>query len=311
LDRSVLAETLNPATKPREVNNLASVHFDIVGGCQLRCVGCPNSTILNKVTRIEPPVFGACLKNIDVERVGIFRLFNYGESLLHDDLPAIFDQLETAPTFSVGFLEMSTNAQFARWDQLEDVLRRRRVNRLVVSCDGDGTPASYERLRPPARWEKLIAFLVKARELRDRLCPGMELMTRTVVFEESHAAAWRAVLEPLGWRPEFRWWINLVGASEDLSGRTWQPGQGLCPFVEPNDNLYVDADGTVVPCCAHPRAGDFGNLTAEKWSTIVASAKRANFVEQLQSDRAALEICGKCEFGANSDLSSYLVGGGS
>ncbi|HEV3139616.1 MAG TPA: SPASM domain-containing protein [Vicinamibacterales bacterium] len=286
---------------------LANVHFDIVGGCQLRCVGCPNSTILNKVRRIDPSVFGSCLRNIDVDHVAIFRLFNYGESLLHDDLPSIFDELESAPSFSIGHLELSTNAQFAHWDQLEDALRRRRVTRLVVSCDGDGTPASYERMRPPAKWEKLIAFLVKARELRDRLCPDMELMTRTVVFDHAHTATWKAVLEPLGWRPEFRWWINLVGAAEDLSGRIWEPGQGMCPFVGAGDSLYVDADGTVVPCCAHPRAGDFGNLATERWSTLVASAKRADFVAKLQTDRTAMDICGKCEFGSKSDLASYFV----
>src|SRR5581483_1018256 len=75
------------------------VHFDIVGGCQLRCVGCPNSTILNKVTRQTPSDFAACLSNIDVEHVALFRLFNYGEPLLHDDLPGVFDALESAPSF--------------------------------------------------------------------------------------------------------------------------------------------------------------------------------------------------------------------
>jgi len=288
---------------------LASVHFDVVGGCQLRCVGCPNSTILNKVTQIEPSTFGACLRNIDVEQVGIFRLFNYGESLLHHDLPGIFDQLARAPSFAIGFLEISTNAQFARWDQVEDVFRRRLLNRLVVSCDGDGTPSSYERLRPPARWEKLIAFLTKARELRNRHCPDMELMTRTVVFDASDMTRWNAVLEPLGWRPEFRRWINLVGASEDLSGREWQPGRGLCPFVEAMRGLYVDWNGTVVPCCAHPRAGDFGNLATQKWSEIFSGKKRRDFLEQLERDRAPMDICGSCEFGAHTDFQQYAVPG--
>jgi radical SAM protein with 4Fe4S-binding SPASM domain len=288
---------------------LATLHFDIVGSCQLRCVGCPNSTIANKVTQIPPATFGACLRNIDVEHVDVFRLFNYGESLLHDDLPAIFDQIARVPSFSIGFLEVSTNAQFARWDQLEDVLRRGLLNRLVVSCDGDGTPSSYERLRPPARWEKLIAFLVKARELRDRHAPGMELMTRTVVFDTADMTRWKAVLEPLGWRPEFRRWINLVGASENLSGRERQPGKGLCPFVRTPLGLYVDWNGDVVPCCAHPRAGKFGNLATEKWSEIVFGKSRRDFVTQLDGDRAQMKICGSCEFGAESDVREYEVPG--
>ena len=284
---------------------LAIVHFDIVGGCQLRCVGCPNSTILNHVTRIQPSVFGTCLRNIDVDYVEYFRLFNYGESLLHDDLPAIFDELATAPRFKIGYLEISTNAQFARWDQLEDVFRRRMLNRLVASCDGDGTPSSYERMRPPAKWEKLMTFLSKARELRDRYCPEMELMTRTVIFNEAHAATWKAVLEPLGWRPEFRGWLNLVGASEDLSGRSWSPGKGLCHFVEQRQGLYVDWNGSVVPCCAHPRAGNLGDLVTQKYSEIFWGSRRRDFIERLRSDRASMEVCGKCEFGSHSDVREF------
>ena len=291
--------------RSRTGTELASVNFDIVGGCQLRCVGCSNSTILKNVTRMKPSVFAACLKNIDVDHVAVFRLFNFGEPLLHDDLPAIFDQLASAPSFSIGLLEISTNAQFARWDQLEDVLRRRMLNRLVVSCDGDGTPSSYERLRPPAKWDKLIAFLRKARELRDLHCPSLELMTRTVIFDVAHRAAWRAVLSPLGWRPEFRRWANLVGAAEDLSGRDWQPGRGLCAFLGPMRQLYVDWTGTVVPCCAHPRAGDFGTLTSKRWSELVAGDERRDFIEQLGGDRAGMDICGKCEFGADTDYGRY------
>jgi len=279
--------------------SIAVLHFDVIGGCQLRCVGCPNSTLMNKVTRIAPSTFAACLRNIDVEHVELFRLFNYGEPLLHDELPAIFDELARAPAFSIGCLEISTNAQFVRWEHLEDVLSRKMLNRLVVSCDGDGTPASYERLRPPARWEKLVEFLTKAREVRDRLCPGMELLTRTVIFDDAHMATWRSVLEPLGWRPEFRRWINLVGASEDLSGRHWEPGRGRCHFVERLPGLYVDWNGTVVPCCAHPHAGEFGNLLTQRWSEIRAGDARRDFLEKLDLDRASMDVCGKCEFGAH------------
>jgi radical SAM protein with 4Fe4S-binding SPASM domain len=226
--------------------------------------------------------------------------------LLHDNLPAIIDQLEQSRGFSIGELELSTNAQHVRWDQLEEVFRHQRLNRLVVSCDGDGSPSSYERLRPPSKWSKLMTFLTRARELRDRHCPTMELMTRTVIFDVTDMARWRAILDPLGWRPEFRWWINLVDAAEDLSQRPWAPGQGVCPFVGPNLQLYVDSTGTVVPCCAHPGASHFGNLQTQRWSEIFAGGKRGAFINALQHDRASLDVCSKCEFGAATDLSRYL-----
>jgi radical SAM protein with 4Fe4S-binding SPASM domain len=287
---------------------LATLHFDIVGSCQLRCVGCPNSTLVKPVTYIEPSVFAACLRNIDVAHVDVFRLFNYGEPLLHPNLPAIFDALAAAP-FTIRHLELSTNAQFARWDQLEDVLHRRGLNRLVASCDGDGTPGSYERMRPPARWQKLVAFLTRARELRDRLCPEMELMTRTVIFDDTDMARWRSVLEPLGWRPEFRRWITLVDGAENLSGHSVRPGKGKCAFVGPLAQLYVDETGTVVPCCAHPGAANLGSLRTTRWSEILDGNVRAAFLDKLENDRASLETCATCEFGAETDWSQYQVAG--
>jgi radical SAM protein with 4Fe4S-binding SPASM domain len=260
-------------------------------------VGCPNSTILPKVTRIKPDVFATCLANIDVRYVKLFRLFNYGEPLLHDNLPAIFDVVATIPRFKIRFLEMSTNAQFARWDQIEEVFRRKLLNRLVVSCDGDGTPESYEKFRPPGKWETLIEFLEKARELRDRHDPGLELMTRTVYFEPADMTRWRAVLEPRGFRPEFRRWLNLVGGAETHAGREWRPVEGVCSFLEDEEHLFVDVDGTVVPCCAHPRASNLGNLRTQTWSEIIAGQKRREFIEMLDTKRASMDICGQCEFG--------------
>jgi radical SAM protein with 4Fe4S-binding SPASM domain len=259
------------------------------------------------VTRIKPSVFASCLRNIDVDHVKLFRLFNYGEPLLHDDLPAIVDVLASAPEFSIRHLEISTNAQFARWDQIEDVFRRGLLTRLVVSCDGDGTPASYERFRPPAKWKTLIEFLVKARALRDRHSPKLELRTTTVIFDEADKARWRSVLEPLGWDPHFRSWINLVGGSETHAGREWRPASGVCSFVEGTQQLYVNADGTVVPCCAHPRAGEFGNLGSEKWSTIVGGKARQHFVELLGTRRDTMEICGACEFGPHAPNPPKIV----
>ena len=72
--------------------HIYAVHFDIVHGCQLRCVGCPNSTLEPKIQRIAVDDFAKCLANIDVERIHTLRLFNYGEPLLHKQLASIVAQ---------------------------------------------------------------------------------------------------------------------------------------------------------------------------------------------------------------------------
>jgi len=152
---------------PIKPKHIYYFHIDIVHGCQLRCVGCPNSTLLPKISRISVEDFRACLGNVDVERVHTLRLFNFGEPLLHKHLAEIVAVIPQQ-SFKTSIVEISTNAQRVDWQDFENTLKQEVVNRLVVSCDGDGTPSEYERLRPPSKWSHLIEFLERARVLRDR-----------------------------------------------------------------------------------------------------------------------------------------------
>ena len=280
--------------------HLDPVQFDIVGGCQLRCVGCPSATLARPVTMMEPSFFRTCLFNIDVEGIGTFRCFNYGEPLLHRRLPEIFSILGEyrAQRTPIQIVEMSTNAQYVNWDHLRTILRMGVLDRLVVSCDGDGTPASFERLRPPARWHKLIDFLERVSALKAAENSPVQLMTRNVVEEYSDCERWTSVLAPRGWTPEFRAWKYLPESPKNMTGRAIQPGVGVCMFVERVGQLYVDADGTVVPCCVHPRAAVLGNLGTSTYSSILDGAQRASFVRSLQERRQELPVCNTCEYGS-------------
>jgi radical SAM protein with 4Fe4S-binding SPASM domain len=282
------------------LKQLDTVHMDIVHGCQLRCIGCPNSTLLDQVGKIQVEDFARQMENIDVPKIGVLRLFNYGEPLIHHDLPGILSAVARSGK-EISVVEISTNAQFARWTQLERAIAMKVIHRLVVSCDGDGTPQSYERLRPPAKWHKLVTFLERVSRLRQALDPSLELVTRTVICGRAAIETWHRMLDPLGWRPEFRAWKILPDAAENPSGRPFIAGQGLCKFVEGTAQLYVDADGTVVPCCVHPRAGLLGNLREHKLSEILAGAQRQAFVEDLRSRRASMPVCSRCEFGPESN----------
>lgn len=269
--------------------------FDIVRGCQLRCIGCPNSTLKPKIKKISVEDFGLCIRNIDVNYVKLFRLFNFGEPLLHEGLPEILLVVRGA-TFRTGELEISTNAQHHDFDVLAETLKTGALTRLVVSADGDGTPEDYERLRPPGKWHKLIEFLVRARKLRDRHAPQLQLITRTICTDPRHQRRWLEVLAPLGWSPQFRDWIHLPQAMANMTGRVPRVPVGVCSFVAPGNRLYVDWDGTVVPCCVHPNAAVFGNLKESAYSEIFGGAPRSEFVRLLATQRPSMTICNECEF---------------
>ena len=297
-----------PIRAPRQYDSIFNVHFDIVHGCQLRCIGCPNSTLLPKIQRIAVEDFATCLRNIDVRHIHTFRLFNYGEPLLHKQLAECVEQIPRQ-SWKASIVEISTNGQKVYWDNFEDMLRLQVVNRLVVSCDGDGTPEEYERLRPPSKWPVFIEFLERARELRDRWSPATQLITRSVIADPDWRQRWYDVLHPRGWTPEFRGWMNLPEAVETPSGRKTEVPEGYCFFMGAPEEfggnswhgevalLYVDMDGTVVPCCQHPRAGVLGNLREQTYNQIMNGAARRQFIGEMQRNRGGMSICGQCDMG--------------
>ena len=297
-----------PIRPPRKYDSIFNVHFDIVHGCQLRCLGCPNSTLKPKIRRIAVDDFSRCLRNIDVRHIHTFRLFNYGEPLLHRELAECVE-LIPQQSWKASIVEISTNGQKVYWDNFEEMLKLQVVNRLIVSCDGDGTPEEYERLRPPSKWDSLLEFLERAREFRDRWSPATELVTRSVISNLDWRQRWYDVLHPRGWTPEFRGWMNLPESVDKPSGRETVVPDGYCFFMgEPEEFvgnnwhgevalLYVDQDGSVVPCCQHPMAGVLGNLKRQTYNEIMNGQARMRFINQMNTDRSAMKVCGNCDMG--------------
>jgi radical SAM protein with 4Fe4S-binding SPASM domain len=289
-------------------SSIYNFHFDIVQGCQLRCLGCPNSTLQPKIKRMSREDFERCLGNVDVDWVHTLRLFSFGEPLLHKDLSGLVACIPQQK-WKVSIVELSTNAQQVYWDDFEAMLKLEVVNRLVVSCDGDGTPEEYERLRPPSKWENLIEFLDRARYLRDRWSPATQLVTRTVIQRASDKERWLEILKPRGWTPEFRGWMSLPEAAVNMVGREPEIPEGVCffladpaqftahPWAGQINLLHVNWDGSVVPCCAHPNAGNFGNLKDQTYNEILAGDARRRFIETMERNRHGMAICGQCEMG--------------
>ena len=302
-----LRQAHDPAilARPRHIYML---HFDIVRGCQLRCLGCPTPVIEPKVQRISVEDWAKCLANIDVERVNMLRLYRSGEPLLHKQLAAIVAEIPKQ-RWKASVVEISTNGQWVDWAQFEEAMRLEVVNKLVVSCDGDGTPEDYERLRPPSKWEKLEEFLERARILRDKWAPAMQLWTRTIVKTSKDAERWENFLRPRGWLPEFRCWMALPEAKENLTGRIVMAPRGHCvymadakefvhnPWSGEMNLLYADADGSVVTCPVHPHAHVLGNLLAERYSDILLGERRRKLQASMDANRAAVSVCGGCEVG--------------
>lgn len=282
------------------INLIKLLHFDIVDGCQLRCLGCPNSGLIRKPSFITVDVFSKCVNNLDVKRIEIIRLFSFGEPLLHPELETLGLVLRDTAQFKIGLIELSTNAQTTAYSRLENLVAMGMLQRLAISCDGDGTPEDYEALRPPAKWQRLIEFLKFAQYLAQRF-PQLEVIVRSVIRSKEDAQRWRQVLAPFNIEAEFRGWKYLPQSNKNLTQRIIKMGNGVCFHVAESDRLFINHLGEVVPCCIHPKAGVLGNLVDTTFNAMLGAALRQNFVYTMIHKRVTMPICGCCEFGPACD----------
>ncbi len=277
------------------------MQFEVVQGCQLRCIGCPISTLTPKVRFMDVDRFEAALKNVGgVKVIHKLALTIYGEPLLHPDVAGLLTAVGRRK-WDIWDVEITTNGQKIDRAQLAEMMATKVLGRLVISADGDGTPESYERVRPPARWSKLMEFIKVAAELRDKHQPSLKLVARSIVPTKEACAKWVSLLEPLGWDSEFRVYYPMPKSTRSVEDPP-VPGKGLCHYVQ-RRHLYVDVDLRVVPCGTTIGVPGWGDLSTTSLRDIRSGDARRDFVRALATDRAGL-ICAECAYGKGTDMST-------
>lgn len=255
------------------------------------CVGCPNSTLKPKTLFVTKEFFNHCLSNVDVDEIDQFRLFLFGDPMLHPELPTIVEQIPKQK-FKTRRIDISTNGQCKITDTLKDVIKQKIVTDFGISCDGNCNAEDYERLRPPGKWNKLIEYFETVSELQKRYNPNLTLIARIICTKRTGQKKWKELLKPLGFDPRFRY-RRKDPQSVYAQAKKIKPAKGACDFVR-KSYFYITANGTAVPCCVHPKASDLGNISEQTYSEICRNGRK-NFAKVLKHFRQRHPICGKCE----------------
>ena len=271
---------------------LQRLGIDVVGGCNLKCVGCPNSTLDRKIQFTDPSDFNKYLSNIDVKHIEFLKLYNFGETLLHPELGTIL-RIIKEQKWSVKHVEISTNGQYYNLNLLYDILASNIVTRFGVSCDGDCTAEEYERLRPPAKWNKLMDFIEKTSKLHYYYNSMSKLFLKILCTGNKNN--WKELAKKNRFDIQWRKWRKAPDSIKYKDTVLKIPNHS-CRHVESSRiRCYVDWNGDVVPCCNHPKAAVFGNLKEQKFSEIYHGPKRKAFIAMLNKNRRNSPICGRCD----------------
>ncbi len=289
--------------------HLSTISFDIVDGCQLRCIGCPNSTYKPKVNPVNIEDIHRRVANINIKEVDRIRLYRYGEPLFHNNLKEVLEIFKVESEFKIGSIVLSTNAQYHNFDSLMPALDSGLLDELSISADGDGTPESYEYYRPPGKWDRLIEFISKVssyitmNNINTKLTLGTILPTVTtqskLIADTRMIDKWKKIMQPYNISSyDFRPMLLMPGSSLsdnqtfDTQSDFYKPGNGLCKSVM-SKNLYVDGKGFVQPCCHALHVRRIGDLNTTKYTDILFTSF-FDFYDELRDKRSQIPGCSVC-----------------
>lgn len=274
---------------------MPSVYWvDITRLCNLRCIMCPQSNGLkHRQARMPMLLFRRFIDDVCDARP-LIKLYLSGEPLLHDRL---FDMIDYAAARQCQTM-IHTNATLLTTEMAEKILASP-LTSISFSFDGC-SPQIYERLRPPASFERVRANLLRFLTLREQAdSAGPHASIEIIRMRKTEGRIQGFIQE---WTSSGVDEVNVVecmtwhGRVEDRRVRDSAPATGYKPCAAPFRHGCILADGTVVPCCLDID-GDLplGNITQTPFHEIwVGKAYRHLRLSMLSGTLPASSICSHC-----------------
>lgn len=159
------------------LNSPTVARIEVTNRCNLACRMCLHQT-LKEIGDMDFSVYKKIINRLP-ESVACINPTGFGEPLLHKD---IIEMLRFAK-FKHKYTEVYTNATILDEDMSKNLLASG-LNSLHFSIDG-ATKDTYEYLRFPAKYEKVIRNIKEFMALRKKLHNPPHVVMRTVITKEN------------------------------------------------------------------------------------------------------------------------------
>jgi MoaA/NifB/PqqE/SkfB family radical SAM enzyme len=274
------------------------LNFDIAATCNLRCVYCSLDHD-RRSDHMDLGLFERVLDEIadrDRFRVERIQLHHGPDALVHPRFPEFLEALASRRG-RPGFPEVRllTNAALLRGAKAEALFSTGAVDYVRFSLDG-GTPEEFERLRPPANWDRVLgnveAFLDENESRGRPMRTGIiAIFDRPPGDLDPRFAALTERVDHYMPREPHRW----EGSTDVGLPRGETRPTGLCQFVL--FHVVVYHDGRVLPCCADLNGrGPIGDLGRQSLHEIVKGEARVRMVRLMKRGRRAeIDLCRRCD----------------
>jgi len=275
---------------------LPSVYWiDVTRRCNLRCIMCPQSAGLrNPRAEMALATFRGIINDISQTRP-LVKLYLSGEPLLHEGL---FEMIAYAAARGCRTM-IHTNATLLTAEMSEKILASS-LTFLSFSFDGCSREV-YEKLRPPASFERVESNIRRFLELRrangnggPRTAIEIIRMRDTEGRVEGFINAWqRSGVDEV----RVTGYLTWLGGVEDRRVNVTHEGDGYKPCAAPFRHGCILCDGTAVPCCLDVNGRmPLGNVTETPFRDLwIGGGYRHLRLQMLTGTLSPLSICHGCD----------------
>jgi radical SAM protein with 4Fe4S-binding SPASM domain len=279
--------------------------------CNLACPTCPTGK--GKIApkpQMSVERFGAVVDAL-TPRLKTLALWNYGEPLLHRDLPAIIGRAKSA---GVRVVKVSSNAHFLDGERGRALLASG-LDVLILSVDG-ASQATYEVFRKGGDFadvSRQIAWICAEKRRLGQTRPSIEIQFIVMRHNEHEIDDIRRLCAEWG---VDRLKIKTVGAEDETTRHLVPISKVLSRYREDGtqnashpfctmawDHTVVNVDGSVTPCCyLRPDMGDafvMGNVFETPFAEIWRGERYQAFRRAMLAGRKDMPVCNRCRGGTH------------
>ena len=146
------------------------VRIETTNACNAKCIICPHRRLERPIGRIDQALFDRIIAECGLHGCREIHLHNFGEPLLDPRLPERVAQAKAAGIRKVKIFSNGSLLTEQRTRQLIDA----GLDELKISFDG-ATREEFERIRPPLKFDEVVANIRMAVEIRDELDSPMRI----------------------------------------------------------------------------------------------------------------------------------------
>lgn len=300
---------------------ISYAYLETTNYCNLNCSFCNRDEVVKKLKHMSLTDWKFVLEKLKDQPIKQAKLMGLGEPFLHPKFSMICKMFKDY--FPNTFLIVATNCQYKINKNFMESLKY--IDLLYLSIDG--YKESYERFRPPSKWEKLINFLEELKKVQrykckvtcnyvvnteniadiskiDELCKeyNIEELRLNIAQDWSEDKGLSVTDHISGYSLKQIDYLKK-NYSKNIKGKapwTWSE----CFWVK--TGVYITVEGNVKVCALNTDAEPLGNIFKSPINVILNNEKMNKIREGCKSD-VPTKHCENCSYKELSPILEKLI----